>query len=304
MIITGYVMGAIKGYIYINGEYDFAESVLSNAIMDAREAGLLGSNIMGSKYSFDIEIRRGAGRYISGEETALLESLEGRCAIPRGKPPFPTSHGLFGKPTIINNVETYSYIPLILHMGAMEFRKIGTDTSKGTMLISVTGDVECPGLVEIPFGFTFRDVIFGLCKGMSHGLAFQTALVGGVSGNFIVEKDLDIPISLDGLNHRGLTLGPGSIVVLNETRRLKIVLSQISRFFASECCGQCPCCAAGTFTAWKMFEMQEKSIITKKEVKNLNDLQEQLESKSMCRMGKTTLNAIQSALVQFPSLIT
>jgi len=302
MIITGYILQASKGYIYINGEYEIAEQVISNAIMDAREAGLLGTNIMGSKYSFDIEVRRGAGRYISGEETALLESLEGKCAYPRGKPPFPTSTGLFGKPTIINNVETYCCIPKILRMGAMEFRKIGTETSKGTTLISVTGDVTNPGLVEIPFGKTFREVIEGLCGGIARGHHFQAVLVGGVTGKFLKDADLDTPISLDTLNRAGLSLGPGSMVVLNETRRISLILSRISRFFADECCGKCPACVEGTVFQMSLFNRPGKVKIAKEEIRVLNELDDLMQKRTICRMGKTALNVGFSAINNWPDL--
>lgn len=302
MIITGYVLQASKGYIYINGEYEFAEQVLSNAVMDAREAGLLGTNIMGSKYSFDIEVRRGAGRYISGEETAMLESLEGKCAYPRKKPPFTTSIGLFGKPTIINNVETYCCVPRVLRMGAMEYRKIGTETSKGTMLISISGDVTNPGLVEIPFGLTFREVIEGLCGGISNGHQLQAVLVGGVNGKFLTSEDLNLPISLDILTRSGLSLGPGSLVVLDESRKISQVMAQITGFLAEECCGKCPSCVEGTAYQDELFNRSGKVKITKAELRRLNDLDELLQKKTICRLGKTALNTAFSAINKWPEM--
>jgi NADH-quinone oxidoreductase subunit F len=302
MIIAGYILQASKGFIYINGEYDFAEQVMSNAIMDAREAGLLGTNILGSKFSFDIEIRRGAGRFISGEETAMLESLEGKCAFPRGKPPFPTSIGLFGKPTIINNVETYCCIPGILKMGAREYRKIGTETSKGTVLLSVTGDVANSGLVEIPFGLTFREVIDGYCGGIPQGHTFKAVLVGGVTGKFISDSDLDIPISLDILTRAGLSLGPGSLVVLNETRKINNVVARITRFLADECCGKCPSCMEGTGYQMELFDLVRKARITKEEFRRLNDIDELMQKRTICRLGKTALNIAFSAVSKWPDL--
>jgi NADH-quinone oxidoreductase subunit F len=300
MIITGYILQASKGYIYLNGEYELADQVLSNAVMDARETGLLGTNIMGSKFSFDIEIRRGAGRYISGEETAMLESLEGKCAYPRGKPPFPTSIGLFGKPTIINNVETYCCIPKVLRMGAMEFRKIGTDTSKGTILISISGDVVNPGLVEIPFGLTFREVVEGLCGGVADGHSVQTVLVGGVNGKFLRAEELDTPISLDILTRSNLSLGPGSLVVLNESRKISLILSSITRFLAEECCGKCPSCVEGTAWQMELFDRPGKTKITKEELCRLNDLDDLMQKRTICRLGKTALNAAFSAINNWP----
>lgn len=302
MIISGYILQASKGYIYLNGEYEFAEQVVSNAIMDAREAGFLGTNIMGSKYSFDIEIRRGAGRYVSSEETAMLESLEGKCAYPRRKPPFPTSVGLFGKPTIINDVETYCCIPRILRMGPREYRKIGTVTSKGTILISVTGDVNNPGLVEIPFGLTFRDVIEGLCGGISNGHQLQAVLVGGVNGKFLTGDDLGIPISLDILTRTGMSLGPGSLVVLNENRRIGQVVALLTEFLAEECCGKCPCCVDGTIYQRELFNRSAKVKVTKEEMRHLTNLDEILKKKAICRLGKTAFNATFSALNKWPEM--
>jgi NADH-quinone oxidoreductase subunit F len=300
MIIAGYILRASSGFIYINGGYDFAEQVVANAIMDAREAGLLGTNIMGSKFSFDIEVRRGAGRYISGEETAMLESLEGKCAFPRGKPPFPTSIGLFGKPTIINNVETYCCIPGILRMGAREYRKIGTETSKGTILLSVTGDAANSGLVEIPFGSTFRELIDGFCGGIPQGHTLQAVLVGGVTGKFISDGELDTPISLDILTRAGLSLGPGSLVVLNETRKINHVVAKITRFLADECCGKCPSCVNGTACQMELFDLSRKAKISREDFRRLNDHDELMQKRTICRMGKTALNAAFSAVNKWP----
>jgi len=185
-------------------------------------------------------------------------------------------------------------------MGAMEYRKIGTDTSKGTILISVTGDVTNPGLVEIPFGKSFREVINELCGGMSRGHHTQAVLVGGVTGKFLTDADLDIPISLDNLNRSGLSLGPGSIVVLNETRKISHILTRISRFFADECCGKCPACAEGTVFQMSLFNRPGKVKISKEEIRVLNELDDLMQKRTICRMGKNALNVAFSAINKWP----
>ena len=301
MIIAGYALQATQGYICINGEYDLANHIFSNALVDARQAGLLGNNIMGTKFNFDIELRRCAGRYISGEETALLEFIEGKCAIPRGKPPFPTSKGLFGKPTIINNTETFCNIPLLLRMGSLEYRKIGTETSKGTILISLTGDLNNPGLVEIPFGMTFRQVIYDLCGGISDGHAFQTALVGGVTGTFITDKQLDTRISLDTLRKAGLSLGGGSIVTLSDTRNIKDVLAIISQFFLDETCGNCPACLSGTKIQMNLIKKAKIENFSSEDMKLFRNSRRIMETMSKCQMGKLATNALESAFANWPA---
>ncbi len=301
MIIAGYAVKAVQGYIIVNGEYELAYQTLSQAIMDSREAGLLGKNIMGSGFNFDIELRRGAGRYISGDETALLESIEGKCAIPRNKPPFPTSKGLFNKPTVINNVETLCNIPVIVRMGAFEYRKIGTDTSKGTILISLAGDINKPGLLEVPFGTTFRNIIFDHGEGISDGKEFLTALIGGILGTFLTEQDLDTQISLDTLAQKGISLGTGSIIVLNHTRNLKDILRRISGFLCSEACDICPACVNGLHLQSEIISKFKSAKLQKEDIKLFSETRETMFKSTVCKLGHYATNTLWSAIETWPS---
>ena len=218
-------MGASQGYIYVRGEYPYAFKVMSDALAEARQAGVIGANVFGSGFDFDIEMRLGAGAYICGEETALLESIEGKRGLPRIKPPFPTTHGLFGKPTVINNVETFCNVPLIIERGAAEYRKIGTERSPGPKLFCVSGHVQRPGLYEVPFGITLRHLLFDLAGGLKPGRKFQTVLMGGAAGAFAVEKDLDVILSFENLSAAGLPLGSGAVMVFDDSANLGDVLS-------------------------------------------------------------------------------
>jgi NADH-quinone oxidoreductase subunit F len=301
MIIAAYAVKASQGYLYLNGEFDAAYQALSRAIIDAREAGVLGKNIMGKKFDFGIELRQGGGRYTCGEETALLESIEGKCGIPRKKPPFPTSKGLFGKPTVINNVETFCNIPIILRMGAREFRNIGTETSKGTILLCLVGDILRPGLIEIPFGLTFQQIIFEICGGLLNNQSFQAAIVGGVTGSFLSEKDLDIPISHEKLKKKGISLGPGSIVVLDNTRNIRDVLIRVSKFLADESCGICPSCVEGTRRQYEILNKAPLSKISTDDLHYFRELLPAMEKSSICRIGKAASSLAKSAYQKWPS---
>ena len=246
MIITAHAVGARHGYIYIRGEYPYAFKVVGDALGEARQAGVIGKNIFGSGLDFDIEMRLGAGAYICGEETALLESIEGKRGFPRIKPPFPTTHGLFGKPTVINNVETFCNIPLILERGAAEYRKIGTERSPGPKLFCVSGQIQRPGLYEVPFGVTLRHLLFELAGGLEQGRKLQAVLMGGAAGAFATEKDLDVILSFENLSAAGLPLGSGAVMVFDDSADLRDVLKRLAHFFADESCGKCYPCQLGT----------------------------------------------------------
>jgi NADH-quinone oxidoreductase subunit F len=208
MIIAAYAIGANRGYFYIRGEYPYGHKVISAAIEEARGAGYLGENILDSRFDFDIEMRMGAGAYICGEETALFESIEGKRGFPRVKPPFPTTFGLFGKPTVINNVETFCNVPLIIAKGAGEYRRYGTETSPGPKLFCVSGDVARPGLYEVPFGVTLRHLLEDLAGGVSAG-SLQAILFGGAAGAFATQENLDVKMTFEDLRAQGLPLGSG-----------------------------------------------------------------------------------------------
>ncbi|HXQ34423.1 MAG TPA: NAD(P)H-dependent oxidoreductase subunit E, partial [Anaerolineales bacterium] len=234
MCIAAYAIGASRGYIYIRAEYPYILPVLENALVEARTAGYLGKD-------FDIEIRVGAGAYICGEETALFESIEGKRGFPRVKPPFPTTHGLFGKPTVINNVETLCNVPLIIAQGSAEYRKIGTEKSPGPKLFCVSGDVTKPGLYEVPFGVTLRELM-EMAGGVADGKNLQAVLFGGAAGAFATSQHLDVKMTFEDLRAAGLPLGSGVVMVFDETREMRNVLKSLGHFFAHESCGKCyPC---------------------------------------------------------------
>ncbi|MCQ3953035.1 MAG: NADH-quinone oxidoreductase subunit E [Chloroflexi bacterium] len=237
MCIAAHAIGATKGYIYIRGEYPYIVPVLENAVNEAREAGYL--------EDFDIEIRVGAGAYICGEETALFESIEGKRGFPRVKPPFPTTHGLFGKPTVINNVETLCNVPLIISMGAAEYRKIGAEKSPGPKLFCLSGDVARPGVYEVPFGVTLRDLL-EMAGGVADGGTLKSVLFGGAAGAFATSAHLDVKLTFEDLRESGLPLGSGVVMVFDETRDMRQVLKSLARFFAHESCGKCYPCQMGT----------------------------------------------------------
>jgi NADH-quinone oxidoreductase subunit F len=242
MIIAAYAVGASQGYIYVRGEYPYAYKVTSEAVAEARQAGVIGANSLGAGLGFDIEMRLGAGAYICGEETALLESIEGKRGLPRIKPPFPTTQGLFGKPTVINNVETFCNVPLILERGAVEYRKTGTERSPGSKLFCVSGQIQKPGLYEVPFGVTLRHVLFDLAGGLKQGCKLQAVLIGGAAGAFATEKDLDVILSFEDLSAAGLPLGSGALMVFDDSADMRDVLKRLAHFFADESCGKCyPC---------------------------------------------------------------
>ncbi len=234
MIIAAYAIGAHLGYIFVRGEYPAAFQIMSDAAEQARQAGYLGKNILESGFDFDVELRLGAGAYICGEETALFEAIEGRRGFPRVKPPFPTTHGLFGKPTAVNNVETLSNVPYLFKHGATAYRQIGTENSPGPKLFCVSGDVARPGLYEVPFGITLRHLVFDLAGGMRNGNGLQTILFGGAAGAFATHEQLDVRMSFEDLRAAGLPLGSGVVMVFDDSRDLRDVLVRLGRFFAHE----------------------------------------------------------------------
>lgn len=292
MCIAAYAIGASKGYIYLRGEYPYILPVLENALSEAREAGYLSEE-------FDIEIRLGAGAYICGEETALFESIEGKRGFPRVKPPFPTTHGLFGKPTVINNVETLCNVPLILKNGAEEYRKIGTEKSPGPKLFCVSGDVEKPGLYEIPFGVTLRELL-----AMAGCDSFQAVLFGGAAGAFATPEHLDVKLTFEDLRAAGLPLGSGVVTVFNETRDLRDILSRLGKFFAHESCGKCYPCQLGTQRQMEILDRIAAGHMLEGDLERLQDVGWTMTDASLCGLGQTAASAVLSAMKQFPELFT
>lgn len=244
--IAAYSIGAHKGFIYIRGEYGLATRRVQLAIEQAYDRGFLGKNILGSGFDFDLEIRRGAGSYLCGEELTLIESVEGKRGHPRIKPPYPAESGLWGAPTLINNVETLANFPAIILNGAKWYRSIGTEKSPGTKIFTISGDVNKPGFYEFPMGVTLKELIYDVANGVNDGKPFGAALIGGAAGTFASEQHMDVPMDYDKLREVGLTLGSGAVIVMDDTRDLNQVMLSILRFFKHESCGKCIPCRVGT----------------------------------------------------------
>ncbi|MFE0107326.1 NADH-quinone oxidoreductase subunit F, partial [Streptomyces sp. NPDC059009] len=294
MTIAGYATGAHHGYLYLRGEYPRALTRLTRAIEQARARGLLGDDILGQGYSFDIEIRRGAGAYICGEETALFNSIEGYRGEPRSKPPFPVEKGLFGKPTVENNVETLVNVLPILTMGARAYAAIGTGTSTGPKLFCVSGSVERPGIYELPFGATLGDLL--RLAGMPQNL--RAVLLGGAAGGFVRADELDIPLTFEGTREAGTTLGSGVVLALDDTVPLPRVLLRIAEFFRDESCGQCVPCRVGTVRQEEALHRiaGRTGADAADDIALLREVGRAMRDASICGLGQTAWNAVESAV--------
>jgi NADH-quinone oxidoreductase subunit F len=294
MCVAAHAIGATRGYIYIRAEYPYILPVLENALNEAREAGYLGTN-------FDIEIRVGAGAYICGEETALFESIEGKRGFPRVKPPFPTTHGLFGKPTVINNVETLCNVPLIISMGSAEYRQIGTEKSPGPKLFCVSGDVAQPGLYEVPFGVTLRELL-EMAGGIAGGKNLQAVLFGGAAGAFATLQHLDLKMTFEDLRAAGLPLGSGVVLVYDETRDMRLALKELGHFFAHESCGKCYPCQMGTQRQKEILDRIANRGTLDGDLIRLQDVGWTMTDASLCGLGQTAASAVLSAMKLWPEL--
>lgn len=303
MIIAAYAIGAHEGYLYIRGEYPYGYKVMSTALDEARQAGYLGENILDSGFDFDIEMRMGAGAYICGEETALFESIEGKRGFPRVKPPFPTTYGLFGKPTVINNVETFCNVPYILEYGASEYRNFGTEKSPGPKLFCVSGDVARPGLYEVPFGVTLRHLLDDLAGGVTGG-SLQAILFGGAAGAFATEENLNVRMTFEDLRAQGLPLGSGVVMVFNQQRDLRHVFKGLAHFFADESCGKCYPCQIGTQRQYEILSRLAEGDIHEQDVDRLTDVGWTMVDASLCGLGQTAATAVLSAMKLWPELFT
>ena len=300
MTITAFSTGCELGYLYVRGEYPEAETAVTAAIDQARTAGLLGADILGSGFGFDIEIRRGAGAYICGEETALFESIEGKRGEPRNKPPFPVEVGLFGKPTVVNNVETLANVPLIVLGGAAAFAAIGTEGSTGPKLFCLSGHVARPGVYEVEFGATLRELI-EMAGGVPGGRAIKTILLGGAAGVFVGPEVLDTPLTFEATRAIGATLGSGVIMVFDETADLVDTLRRIAQFFRDESCGQCVPCRVGSVRQEELLARLAAGSTVRprdEELALLREIGQVMRDASICGLGQTASSAIESALRQ------
>ena len=294
MCIAAHAIGATKGYIYIRGEYPYIVPALENALSEARSAGYLNEQ-------FDIEIRVGAGAYICGEETALFESIEGKRGFPRIKPPFPTTHGVFGKPTVINNVESLCNIPLIIGLGSAEYRKIGTEKSPGPKLFCVSGDVTKPGLYEVPFGVTLRELL-DMAGGVANERNLKSVLFGGAAGAFATSEHLDVKMTFEDLRAAGLPLGSGVVMVFDETRDMRQVLQSLGHFFAHESCGKCYPCQMGTQRQMEILDRVATGKSLEGDLIRLQDVGWTMTDASLCGLGQTAASAVLSAMKLWPEL--
>jgi NADH-quinone oxidoreductase subunit F len=298
MTIAGYATGCEHGYLYLRGEYPLAWERLVDAVTEARARGYLGDNILGQGIRFDIELRKGAGAYICGEETALFNSIEGYRGEPRNKPPFPVDHGLFDKPTVINNVETLVNVPGIVLDGGQAYARIGTEDSTGTRLFCLSGRVERPGLYEAPFGITLREVL-DMAGGVLDGRPLRTIMLGGAAGRFVTPDELEIEMSFEATREAGVSMGSGVVMVVDDTVDLPAILMRLAAFFRDESCGQCVPCRVGTVR-------QEEALArlvngrprgsVEDEYALLDEITRSMRDASICGLGQTAADAIESAL--------
>ncbi len=299
MAIAGYAIGAQNGYFYVRAEYPTAVNRLKMAIVQAEELGLLGDNILGTKFSFRVHVRLGAGAFVCGEETALLNSIEGQRGMPRPRPPFPAVKGLWGKPTIINNVESLANVPFILREGAGKFASYGTEKSKGTKVFALGGKINNVGLVEIPMGTTVRDLIYDIGGGIPGGKKFKAIQTGGPSGGCLTEKYLDTPIDFDNLVALGSMMGSGGAIVMDEDNCMVDVAKFYMEFICDESCGKCSPCRIGTKRMLEILTKITEGNGTLEDIDRLEELGETVRAGSLCGLGQTAANPIISTLTHF-----
>ncbi|MEN6572024.1 MAG: NADH-quinone oxidoreductase subunit NuoF [Anaerolineaceae bacterium] len=299
LTIAAYAVGADEGYIYIRGEYGLAQERLSKAIEQAHEMGFLGKNLMGTDFNFELHVHGGAGAYICGEETALIESIEGKRGEPRARPPYPTTHGLWGKPTLVNNVETLANVPPILRHGAEWYRSFGTPSSPGTKVYTILGNVNVTGLIEVPMGITLREVISIYAKGMKHGAAFKLAQTGGSSGSIIPASLQDTPMDFDSFSKAGVALGSGALLICDEETCVVDLAKSLVNFFRKESCGKCNPCRIGTQRIYEILTNISEGTGRMSDLDDLKVLNENLYQLSNCGLGQTAGAPIRDILNYF-----
>ncbi len=299
MMIAGFAIGANKGYIYVRAEYPIAVERFQKAIDQAKEYGILGENIWNSGFSFDLEVRLGAGAFVCGEETALLESIEGKRGQPRLKPPFPANEGLYGKPTLINNVETYANVTKIILNGAEWYSSIGTEKSKGTKVFALGGNVNNTGLVEVPMGVTLREIVYDIGGGIPNGRKFKAAQTGGPSGGCITEENLDTPIDYESLQAIGSMMGSGGLIVMDDSKCMVNLAKFYLGFTVDESCGKCTPCRIGTKRLLELLTKITEGKGEEGDIEKLETLCRNIQKASICGLGQTAPNPVLSTLKYF-----
>jgi len=299
MMIAGYSIGAQKGFVYIRAEYPLAIKRLKTALKQAREAGLLGDNIMGTNFCFDIEIKYGAGAFVCGEETALIHSIEGGRGEPTTKPPFPAESGLWGKPTVVNNVETLANVPAILTNGASWFNKRGSDTSKGTKVFALAGKINNVGLVEVPMGITLREIIYDIGGGIKDGKGFKAVQTGGPSGGCITSENLDVKIDYESLYGIGSMMGSGGMIVIDDDNCIVDIAKFYLQFTVEESCGKCTPCRVGNKRLYEMLTEITEGKSTVEDLETMRKLAETIKLTALCGLGQTAPNPVLSTLNYF-----
>ncbi|MFQ3566626.1 MAG: NuoF family protein [Aggregatilineales bacterium] len=299
MMIAGYAVGAQRGYIFVRAEYPLAIKRLNNAIKQAQKLGLLGTQIAGTAFNFQIEVRLGAGAFVCGEETALIASIEGRRGSPRPRPPYPAEYGLWGKPTLINNVETFANIPPIVSKGGDWFAQTGTEKSKGTKIFALTGRINHVGLIEVPMGITLREIIEEIGDGIPEGKRFKAVQTGGPSGGCIPAEQLDLQVDFESLASIGSIMGSGGMIVMDETSCMVDVAKFFMEFCMSESCGKCVPCRVGTAHMYDILDRITRGEATLDDLKLLEELCDMVKFTSLCGLGQAAPNPVQSTLLYF-----
>ncbi len=299
MIICAYAIGADEGYVYVRAEYPLAIERLQKAIDQAEEYGLLGEDLFGSGFNFDLHIKAGAGAFVCGEETALMASIEGKRGMPQPRPPFPAQSGLWGNPTNINNVETYGNVPVIIREGAKEYAEVGTENSKGTKVFALTGKINNTGLAEVPMGITMREIIYDIGGGISDGKKFKAVQIGGPSGGCLPEELLDLPVDYDSLIEAGAMMGSGGLVVMDEDTCMVDVARFFLNFTQSESCGKCTPCREGTKRMLEILNRITSGEGEDGDIEKLERLAETIKSTALCGLGQTAPNPVLSTLKYF-----
>jgi NADH:ubiquinone oxidoreductase subunit F (NADH-binding) len=299
MAIGAKAIGAQKGYIYVRSEYPLALKRIKIAIEQAEEYGLLGKNILGTGFNFTVEVARGAGAFVSGEETSLIAAIEGKIGIPRQRPPYPAQKGLWKKPTNINNVETWANVPQIIFKGAKWYSEIGTKTSKGTKIFSLVGKINNTGLVEVPMGISLKDIIYEIGGGIPKNKKFKAVQTGGPSGGCIPSQHLNLPIDYESLTEVGSMMGSGGMIVMDEDTCMVDVAKYFMNFLRDESCGKCLSCREGTHRMWEILDKITGGRGTMEDLATLEELAMAVKDASMCGLGQTAANPVLSALKYF-----